>query len=169
MNLRRAAPILFVALCLGLSALVLRRQIAAHPKPRVSEAQADAGRPVRSRTLHVAAGPARREVLNTILGQLNALHSDDAGKAMFYQSRGLRRNFRSPEQFVRMIAARHPEFGHCRSAQCGPVWTDATGRYAEVIVTVQGENGRRARGYYQLIREEGGYKVASVEGGQVIN
>lgn len=168
MNLRRAAPVVFVALCLGLSALVLRRQIAARPMPRNSEAQADAGQPDDPKTWHVATGPARREVLDTVLGQLAAIRTGDADRAWFYQSRGLRRNFLSPKQFEEMIAARHPEFGHSRSAQCGPVWTDATGRQATVVVTALGENGRRARGYYRLIREEGGYKIAGVGGGQAI-
>lgn len=47
MNLRRAAPLIFVALCLGLSALVLRRQIAAHPIPRTARRAAPDLRPGR--------------------------------------------------------------------------------------------------------------------------
>lgn len=70
--------------------------------------------------------------------------------------------------FVQSITRGYPEFGHARSATLGPVLMDATGDRAQVIVTVRGQNGRLARGYYRLIREEGGFKVAGVSGGQAL-
>ena len=184
MPLRRVAPLFFVALCLGLSALVLGRQIIAHPKPPAAAAREEPlgpgepsgpgerpypGQPVDPKTWHVLTGRERSRVLNAVLGQLTALRAGDADKAMFYQSTGLRRNFRSAGEFERMIVAKYPEFGHSRTVQCGPVWTDPTGRFADVVVTVFGENGHTARGDYELVQEEVGYKVAGVEGGRAIN
>ena len=162
-TMRRAAPLVFAALCLGLSGLVLRRQIAAHPPPAPPPAPTPRPSPPPA---HVAGGAARRAVLDTVLGQLAALRAGDADKALSYQSRGLRRNFGSAAQFTRMIVTHYPEFGRSRAADCGPVLTDPTGRYATVVVTVTGEDGRRARGYYQLLREDGVYRVAGVVGGQ---
>jgi len=176
MNFRRIAPVLFVALCLSLSGLVLHRQIAAHPVPRTAEAPADADAPgsadappvLDPKTWHVAAGPARRAALAAVTAQLAAIRAGDADRAWFYQSRGLHNNFASAQQFEQMIQRGYPEFGHCRSAVFSPVWVNKTGDQAAVIVTVLGENGRRARGFYRLIREDGGYKIAGVGGGQTI-
>jgi len=178
MNLRRAVPLVFVAFCLGLSALVLRRQIAARPVPRTDAAPrqpsdqnepTDPGRPVNPKTWHVAAGPARREALATIGDQLAAIRTGDADRAWSYQSRGLHRNFHSSARmFVQAITRGYPEFGHAQSAAFGPVWMDAAGGHADVVVTVRGRNGRLARGYYLLVREDGGYKVAGVAGGQAL-
>lgn len=178
MDLRRVAPILFVALCLSLSALVLHRQIAAHPMPRAAAAPAEPpglggplypGQPVEPKTWHVATGPVRREAVATIGNQLAAIRTGNADWAWFYQSNDLHRNFPSAQAFVETITRGYPEFGHARFAAFGPVRVDTTGNHAAVTVTVRGENGHLARGYYRLIREGGGYKVASVDGGKAIN
>lgn len=177
MNLRRVTPLVFAALCLGLSALVLRRQVVAHPKPkpiadmRNPYTQMDApppGIPADPRTLHIEKGQVRSAVVDTVTRQLKAIRAGDADRAWFYQSQGLRRGFRSPKEFQSMISARYPEFGHAKRVACDSVWTDPSRNFAGVVVTVQGDNGRRARGLYLLIREGGGYKVAGVRGGGVI-
>ncbi len=176
MNIRRAAPLVFAALCIGLSAFVLRGQFAAHPKPPDApprefpggERPTDRALPVDPKTWHVATGPARREALTTIGGQLAAIRAGNADQAWFYQSRGLHRNFHSPQDFVATIAGNFPEFGHAASVAYGPVWADPTESHADVVVTVRGQNGRLARGYYALIRQDGGYKTASVLGGRAI-
>lgn len=171
MNSRNLSILGFVALCLLLSGWVLRRQIAAHPRPqKADESQeqippAFLGQPVDPLTWHVATGPERQPVLRSIQGQLAAFRANDSGQAMFYQSRGLRRNFQSAAAFTKIIRSRYPEFGHCRSAQFGPVWLDAAHQHADVTVTVQGEDGYLARGAYWLVRENGLYRVAGVEGG----
>jgi hypothetical protein len=178
MNLRRAAPVVFVALCLGLSALVLRRQIAAHPvsrtiaapgEPAGREGPVDPGQPASLKGWHVAAAPARRAAQATVASQLAAIRAGNADGAWFYQSRSLRRNFPSAQAFVKMIARGYPEFGHAISEEFGPVWVNPAGDHAAVTVMVRGENGHLARGYYLLVREDGGYKVAAVGGGRTIN
>ena len=177
MNSRHTAPLVFAALCLGLSVLVLRRQVVAHPKPkpvadvRNPYAQADApppGIPADPRTLHIEKGQVRRAVLDTVTSQLTAIRTGDADKAWSYQSQSLRRNFHSAKEFQSMISAQNPEFGHAKSVVCDSVWTDPARKYAGVVVTVQGDNGRRARTLYLLVWEGKGYKVASVRGGGVI-
>jgi len=166
MSLRRAVPVVFVALCLGLSALVLRRQIATHPIPRDTGVRANADQAMDLKTWRGAAAPERRAVLKTVLDQLAAIRAGDADRAWFYQSRGLHRNFRSARAFESEIVNGYPEFGHAKSAKFGPVGVDPTGNHAAVAVTVQGENGRWARANYLLVREDGGYRVEGVAGGR---
>ena len=171
MQMRRVAPVIFALVCLGLSALVLRRQFAAHPAPPRdpslhSDLAGDGPGPGPVWDTRQPASPAARRAVTAAIGsQLAAIRAGDADRAWFYQSRGLRSNFASPQAFQQEISRHFPEFGHARAAEFGPVWTDKTERYAGVMVTVRGENGGRARGYYRLVREEGGYKVAGVRGG----
>lgn len=175
MNIRRAAPFVFAALCLGLSAFVLRGQIAARPVPRPAPDSAPSGPPdsFSPRThppgFRVTSGRTRRDVVAVIGDQLAAIRAGDADRAWSYQSRGLHRNFPSAQAFVAQISGSYPEFGRSKSATYGPVWADQAGTYAEVAVTVRGQNGRLAPAHYLLIREDGGYKVAGVMGGRAVN
>ena len=175
MNIRRIAPLVFAALCVGLSTFVLRGQIEAHPKPPPAPAPDDSspaggptlsGLPVNPTVWHITVGPTRQAVVAAIGGQLSAIRAGDADRAWSYQSRSLRRNFYSAQDFTATISGKFPEFGHAEEAAFGPVWVDARADHADVIVTVLGQNGRLARGYYWLVREDGGYKVAAVEGGR---
>ena len=195
MNFRRVAPVLFAALCLGLCAFILRGQIAARPIPRTAAFEphgsldngnygdggnygddnpadpakaAPPSRPTVPPSWHVAQGPARKAALAIINAQLAAIRAGDGNQAWFYQSLGLRRNFASGQAFVAMVGAEYPEFGHAASASYGPLLTDAGGVRAGIRVTVRGRNGSLARAYYWLIKENGAYKVAGVEGGRAI-
>jgi hypothetical protein len=166
MNKRRMiVAVVFVALCLSLSGLLLRRQITAHPKPPKMDILSTKPDP---NVWHVATGAVTKAVTGSIQAQLTAIRTGDATKAIFYQSSGLRRHFATPQQFVQNITHYYPEFGHSRSAEFGPVWVDKTGNYAEVVVTSRGENGQRARGYYLMIQEDGIFRVAGVGGGAAI-
>ena len=177
MNLRRAAPFVFAALCLGLSGFVLRGQIAAHPKPP-SEADGlrEDFRPQLPPGLprandhppgwRAAAEPTRAAVTAVIGDQLAAIRTGDADRAWSYQSRGLHRGSSSAQEFQSSIADNYPEFGHSQSVSYGPVWADPSGTHVGVAVTVRGLNGRSAPAYYLLIKEGDDYKVASVMGGR---
>ena len=188
MDTRRLLIVAFVALCLGLSGALLRRQLAAHPAPHEerefqmspemvkryhdaesASALADPGRPVDKHTWHLATGKARNAVLSVIAVQLKAFREGDAKTAMFYQTQAMQHRFDSAQAFQTMIVSQYPEFGHNRAADFGPVLIDPTGKYADVIVTVRGENGRRARGDYWMLREQGGYRAASVQGGHAFD
>ena len=178
MNLRRVAPLVFAVLCLGLSVLVLHRQITAHPAPPVAASPTETPeqaeqfiptQPIHPKTAHIATGAERRAATTAVGNQLAAIRTGNADAAWFYQSRALHNNFTSAQAFVETISRSYPEFGHSQSVAFGPVWMDPSGDHAAVIVTVRGQNGRLARGYYQLIREDGGYKVAGVAGGRAVN
>ena len=175
---RQLLAVVFVALCLSLSGLLLHRQMAAHPAPLEAATHLPAGflypgtesaaQFAAPKFLHTATGPVQKAVIHSITAQLAAIRAGDADKAIFYQSTGLRRNFPTPQAFVQSITIHYPEFGHSRSAQFGPMVMDTTADHAAVAVTVLGENGRWARGDYRMVKEEGVYKVAGVLGGNMI-
>ncbi len=176
MNSRSLLAAAFVAFCLLLGGLALHRQIAAHPMaPDTGQSNGVSGeeippdflgQPVNKKTWHIARGAQRQAVVSSIQAQLNAFRAGDAETAMRYQSRSLRRRFPDPEAFVQMVRSRYPEFGHCRAARFGPVWTDADGQHADVTVTARGENGFLAQGEYEMIRGREAYRVAGVQGGE---
>ena len=170
MPTRRFPALAFVLLCLALSGLVLRRQMAAHPRPPAppepgASLPAFQGQWQTMPGWHAASGPTRQAVLASVLGQLDAFRRGDADRAMFYQSRGLRRNFASPQAFLDTIRRSYPAFGHCRSVSFGPVGADKTAQYAEVVVRVRGPDGRAAQGDYLMVLEDGRYRVRAVSGG----
>lgn len=179
---------LFVAACLLLSGLVMRRQIAAHPRPPVDR-QADPslggprqgyprqggflppsfppgliGLPVETNTWHVMKGVGRASVIAPIQGQLAAFGKNDAVKAVSYQRRGLFRRF-TPDEFLDRIQEQAPAFAHCRVARFGAVWADPDRQHADVRVSVDGEDGREAEGLYEMVRQNGAYRVAGFRGG----
>ena len=184
MTLRSVTPIVFTVLCLALSGLVLRRQMAAHPRPpeeRIAEEHRSEmprwrgyrqsqlppeliGLPVDKRTWHIAREETRAAVVHCIQGQLDAFRAGDSVAAMSFMRHRKDRHF-PPQMFEDRIQEMAPEFGHARMAEYGPVWTDKGGRHADVFVNVVGENGRLAQGTYKLIRQDGVYRVAGLEGG----
>ena len=165
MKSRPIAAAFFVALCLLLCGLILRRQIAAHPVPL--DAAPHFGEEAHGFSpgmldMHLAAPPIARQAHQAVQGQLKALHDGDGVAAISYQSHRMRERFNSPAQFEQMMDVQYPEFGHCRRALYGPVWTDKTQQFARADVIVVGENGHRARGEYFLIREDGQFKIGGV-------
>ena len=184
MKLRSVTPVVFTILCLALSGLVLRRQIAAHPRltsERTSGEHRTAmpqwgnyppnqyplewtGLPVDKRSWHIAEGARRVAAIDCIQGQLNAFRAGDSVAAISFMRRQKDRHF-PPQLFQDRIQEMAPEFGHSRSASYGPVWTDREGQHADVFVQVVGENGELARGTYKLIRQDGVYRVAGLRGG----
>ena len=173
MDSRRIAVAVFAALCLGLSGLVLHRQIAAHPAPSEAalrgglDRRSDAlefGLPVDRNTWHLAAWPRRRQVLYTIQQQLSALRHSETDKVMFYQTRSSRSPNHAAAGSGRTIFHFYPEIGHARSVQFGALWMDSTEQYADVTMTARSESGRLVRGDYQLLLEDGIYRVASIQG-----
>ena len=165
MKSRPIVAAFFVALCLLLCGLILRRQIAAHPLPPVSERHFDGDPQDLWSGLqggHVAAPAMTAQVRQTVQGQLTAMRDGDGLKAMSYQSRAMRRMSGNPGQFEQHIVSEYPEFGHCRHAHFWPVWTDKTGKMAWMVVIAEGKNGHHARGIYQMVQEDGQWKINDV-------
>ena len=150
MNTRPVVAVLFVALCLLLCGLILRRQIAGHPLPPDIR---------RTQEFHPADAEVTQQAQATIRGQAAALNAGDGPRALSYQSHALRHRFGSPQEFLQMINARHPEFRQSRAVYYGPVWVDKAGTQAQARVLVVGKDGRQVRGVYQLVREDGELKV----------
>ena len=150
MNARPVVAAVFVALCLLLCGLILRRQIAGHPLPPEARQSYD---------FHPASLEVTRQAQDTIGGQVAALNAGDGSRAWLYQSRALRHNFSGVKQFLQMINARYPEFGQSRLVRYGPVWVEPGSGRAQARVIVEGKNGREVRGVFQLVREGGALKV----------
>ena len=178
---------LFVAACLLLSGLVMRRQIAAHPRPPAERAVDPrqgspgypgypgqggfppslppemTGQPVDKHTWHVLEGPNRESVVAPIQAQLAAFRKNDAQEIMRYQRHG---PFRFPPgAFLDRVLDLSPVFAQSRAARFSTVWADPDGQHADVHVSVQGGNGRAAEGLYEMVRQDGQYRVAVFQGG----
>lgn len=179
MTLRSLTPVVFTTLCLALSGLVLRRQMAAHPLPPVIRASQPApgdryqpdfsppemtGQPVDEHTWHIVTGARRVAVIHCIQGQLVAFRAGDAETAVSFMRHRPARHF--PAQFFQArIEELYPEFGHARTVVYGPVWMDRSGQHADTRVKVEGDNGKSAAGTYKLVRQDGVYRVAGLRGG----
>ncbi len=184
MTLRSVIPIVFTVLCLALSGLVLRRQIAAHPRlpeERVGDEHRQEmpqwgnyrhgqlppewiGLPADKRTWHIAGGETRAAVVYCIQSQLDAFRAGDGVTALSFM-RSRRDWHFSPQMFEDRIQEMAPEFGHAHRVNYGPVWIDKSGQHADVFVKVMGENGKSAQGTYKLVRQDGVYRVAGPDGG----
>ena len=180
---------LFVAACLLLSGMVMRRQIAAHPCPPMEQRSdpsqgfpsqgfpsqggfpplfppsfppALTGLPVDVGSWHVLKGREREGVVMPIREQLVALENGDE-KAARYQRRG---PFRfTPMEFMERVEAQSNVFARSRSARFGTVWADRDGQHADVRVVVQGDGGQKGEGLYEMVRQDGVYRVAGFRGG----
>ena len=170
MKTRPALAAVFVACCLLLCGLILRHQIAAHPLPPETASREEDGanggtgqRRFWMKGWHPAP-PALSALAHTVVaGQVTALAVGDGPKAWGYQGQMLRQNFGTPDRFMQVIARQYPEFLHPSRVDYWPVLTDASGTQAREAVLLEGKNGRRIWAGYQLVRENGQFKVGGVE------
>lgn len=107
----------------------------------------------------------RKAAQTAITRQLDAFKRDDYQKAAQYQSKSLRANFPSVAAFRRMIRTNYPQFARYKTVEFGSEQIDSAGRYFRVPVTVLGSDGIAVEAMYDLIVEEGGWRVAGVRGG----
>ena len=177
MNAGKARPIaatLFVACCLLLCGLILRRQIAAHPLPSDTASAGRFGSGADRQQYEGEQGwqPASasnvKQTQAAIKGQLTALRAGDAAGAAVFQSRRLSGRFGSSTDFLRIIQARRPELVGWKSIDFGPVQTDSAGRYARSIVWLQGKAGDRTPALFLLIREGGQLKIDRLRAEQMV-
>ncbi len=106
-----------------------------------------------------------KAVVASITAQLDAFKRDDYQTATKYQSARLRRNFASTNDFRAMIQNGYPQFAHYKSAKFSPVQADETGKLAKVSVNLIGSDGKAASADYQMILEDGLWRVSGVSGG----
>ncbi len=107
----------------------------------------------------------RDAALSSIKNQLDAFKSNDSVTATKYQSKNLRANFRSPQEFGAMIKKGYPQFASYKSVTFGSAQIDKSGKYFQVPVTVTGTDGVKADAHYMMIFEEGLWRVSGVDGG----
>ena len=163
MKARPIAATLFVACCLLLCGLILRRQIAAHPLPPDSasrpggygdrqEFESEQGwRPASLANL--------RQVKLAVKSQLTALRDGDAAGAVAHQTRRLNQRFGNSNDFLRIIQARRPELTGWQHLEFGPVWTDSAGHSARAAVRLEGKAGVQTQAMFLLVREGGQLKI----------
>lgn len=109
-----------------------------------------------------------KAVTSSITAQLEAFKRDDYKTATKYQSARLRQNFGSVEKFRAMIRNGYPHFAHYKKVRFGPVQADEKGRLALVAVNIVGVDGKLAAADYQMVLEQGLWRVAGVAGGNAI-
>ncbi len=158
MNTRPALAALFVACCLLLCGLILRRQIAAHPLP--PEAARPAGPGFSDEERWQAATPAdRRQAQRVVTAYLAALRGGDAPAAAGCRSAWLRERFRTPAEFLAAARGRFPELSAWRRAAPGPVETDSDGQRCRTAFLLQEADGAKVRALFLLVREDGRLKI----------
>ena len=107
----------------------------------------------------------RKAVLASITNQLEAFKRDDYKAATQYQSEGLRRNFATAADFRTMMQRAYPQFAHYKSVQFGAMQADTRGKLATVPVKLTGRDGVQVAAVYQMVLEDGVWRVSGVSGG----
>ena len=169
MKTRPVLAAVFVGCCLLLCGLILRHQIAAHPLPPETALRDEGGangstgqRRFWTEGWHPASPALSALAHSVVAGQITALAAGDGPKAWGYQGPMLRQNFGSPARFMQIMSSQYPEFLHPNRVEYRPVLTDQSGTQAREGVILEGKNGRRVWAGYQLVRENGQFKVGGV-------
>lgn len=111
----------------------------------------------------LASASERADIARTIRAQLEAFRRDDWSEAVSHQSDGLKTNFASTEDFRRVIESNYPQFANYRSVEFRAIRIG--GKWAMAEIALMGQDGVRVSALYQMVRENGVYKVAGVSGG----
>lgn len=112
----------------------------------------------------------RQGVATAIRAQLEAFKKEDYKSAMIYQSKELRKNFGSLEEFRAMMRRNYPQFTRYKKVQFGKSLAVGEGKDIHFIVPVSltGKDGIKVQATYMMVKEGGQYRVASVLGGSVL-
>jgi hypothetical protein len=122
--------------------------------------------PVRpARPLRAATAGERAAAIRSIVAQLEAFKADRYELAARYQSRALKNNFRSTENFRDVIQRTYPQFAHYKSAKFGAARASQDGKLLEISILLTGQDGVQVKALYQMALEDGQYRVAGVNGG----
>lgn len=107
----------------------------------------------------------KKDASAAIEAQLKAFKADDYEKASKFQHSELRKNFPSPADFRRAIRTTYPQFAAYRSVSFGEARATTDGSHLEIKIVLTGQDGVTVRATYMMVREEGEYRVAGVQGG----
>ena len=113
----------------------------------------------------LGAGPARAQqdlkaAADTILGQLEAFRRGDYDAAYTFASESIRQIF-DRESFERMVKTGYPEIARSAAATVNQA-TVAPNGHAYLIMKIRGANGSRIEAIYEMVWEEGRWKIAGV-------
>jgi len=163
MNAKKLVVVVVMVVVVGLGANVLRTAISRsqaeyHPPPsQVQTQDADKWLPASATTKSAAE--------KSIIGQLDAFNHNDYVLATTYQAASLRGNFRTPEDFKRMIQRGYPQFAHYKTVLFGHATASAAGGMVAVPVILTGQDGVNVSATYYMHRQNGDFKVSGVMGG----
>lgn len=107
----------------------------------------------------------REPVLASIKNQLEAFKRDDYEAALKYQSHALRFHFPDAKEFRHMIQSGYPQFAHYKKVGFGSEQIDKNRKFFKVPVTVTGKDGIMVGAVYNMIYENGVWRISGVEGG----
>jgi hypothetical protein len=113
----------------------------------------------------LGAGPARAQqdlktAADAILAQLEAFRRGDYDAAYTFASEGVRQIF-DRESFERMVKTGYPEIARSAGATVDQATIAPNGR-AHLIMKIRGANGSRIEAIYEMVWEDGRWKIAGV-------
>jgi len=97
---------------------------------------------------------------DTILGQLEAFRRGDYDAAYTFASESIRQLF-DRESFERMVKTGYPEIARSAVATVDQATIAPNGR-AYLIMKIRGANGGRIEAIYEMVWEDGRWKIAGV-------
>ncbi len=104
----------------------------------------------------------KKAVQQAISNQLEAFRKDDYQAAARWQSRGLRQNFPTVEDFRSAITQAYPQFAHSKSVHYGEAIMTPDGAHVQTQVFVIGKDDIVVSALYFMVLEDGAYRVESV-------
>jgi hypothetical protein len=110
----------------------------------------------------------RAAVIRSIVAQLEAFKADRYELAARYQSRALKNKFQTVENFRHAIRETYPQFANYKTAKFGEARASKDGKLLEIPIHLTGQDGVQVRALYRMALEDGLYRVAGVEGGEVV-
>ena len=107
----------------------------------------------------------RKAAARSIQAQLDAFRKDDYRTAITWQSQSLKEIFPSIDQFRHMMITGYPQFAHYKSVEFGPAQADESGDHVRMMIHLTGRDGIKVSALYEMVLEEGAYRVRGVSGG----
>jgi len=114
----------------------------------------------RSEAAPVGAVAQARRAVDTVLGQIDAFKRDDFTAAYRFASSTIKQQF-DREAFERMVRGGYPEIAAPAEARVLDQGAASTGR-EYVILRVRGKSGTAVEALYELVQEDGDWKIDGV-------